>query len=488
MESLTEIQKFYANKNILITGSTGFIGQLLIDKLLRACPDIKRIYVIIRSKKGQTASERIDSYFEKPIFDLLKNENPHYKSKLFGIIGDLTKPLLGLSDADQELLQQNINIVIHAGATVGFLDKLQSSVKINLIGTRDLFTFCKSFKNLEVFLYISSAYSNCPWKYVEEKIYDYPNTITWDRLASIVEILNENELDTLTPHLLGNWPNTYCFSKAMTETMLKESIDNKFPVVILRPGIVISTAYEPVKGWADNWQSPTGIIAAFYTGYLKTMLINRKAETNLIPADMCAHAAIAAIWDGTKNRSSKELLRIYNYALPEKFFTWGNLMDYVITLNKKYPISGGIGLWFIVCNTSRLKNNILQLFLHTIPAYMIHGLLVLMGQQPKIIRQYRRNQKQVDVVAYFCSQEWKFENKNITALWDRLSDADKRIFKFSLKDIDWDSFMEVYILGVRKYLFKEDESTIPYAKKRRQMYVNFLNHSVLRFLCHFVPP
>lgn len=80
---------------------------------------------------------------------------------------------------------------------------------------------------------------------------------------------------------------------------------------------------------------------------------------------------------------SKELLRIYNYALPEKFFTWGNLMDYVITLNKKYPISGGIGLWFIVCNTSRLKNSILQLFLHTIPAYMIHGLLVLLGQQPK---------------------------------------------------------------------------------------------------------
>lgn len=41
--------------------------------------------------------------------------------------------------------------------------------------------------------------------------------------------------------------------------------------------------------------------------------------------------------------------------------------------------------------------------------------------------------------------------------------------------------MEVYILGVRRYLFKEDDSTIPYAKKRRQMYVNFLNHIVLPF-------
>lgn len=55
----SRIQAYYKNKSVFITGATGFLGKVLIEKLLRSCTDLKAIYVLVRSKKGKTASERL---------------------------------------------------------------------------------------------------------------------------------------------------------------------------------------------------------------------------------------------------------------------------------------------------------------------------------------------------------------------------------------------------------------------------------------------
>lgn len=70
-----KIRNFYKNKNILITGGTGFIGQLLVDKLLRSCDGINQIYLLVRDKKGKTAAERVDEYFNKEVSTLERYEH-----------------------------------------------------------------------------------------------------------------------------------------------------------------------------------------------------------------------------------------------------------------------------------------------------------------------------------------------------------------------------------------------------------------------------
>lgn len=59
----SNIQKFYKSLNVFITGGTGFMGKLLIEKLLRST-EVSTIYVLIREKKGKNAHSRIDELFD----------------------------------------------------------------------------------------------------------------------------------------------------------------------------------------------------------------------------------------------------------------------------------------------------------------------------------------------------------------------------------------------------------------------------------------
>ncbi|XP_046837363.1 putative fatty acyl-CoA reductase CG5065 [Vespa crabro] len=70
------IQKFYDDESVFLTGGTGFMGKSLIEKLLRGCPGIRCIYILIRSKKGKNVLERLDELMEesRALF-ILKNGN-----------------------------------------------------------------------------------------------------------------------------------------------------------------------------------------------------------------------------------------------------------------------------------------------------------------------------------------------------------------------------------------------------------------------------
>ena len=59
----SKICKFYNNQNVFITGGSGFVGKVLIEKLLRST-NVHTIYVLIRAKKGHDAQKRFDDIFD----------------------------------------------------------------------------------------------------------------------------------------------------------------------------------------------------------------------------------------------------------------------------------------------------------------------------------------------------------------------------------------------------------------------------------------
>lgn len=56
------IANWFRNQVVFVTGSTGFMGKVLVEKLLRDCPEIKTCYLLMRTKRGIEPEQRRDDY------------------------------------------------------------------------------------------------------------------------------------------------------------------------------------------------------------------------------------------------------------------------------------------------------------------------------------------------------------------------------------------------------------------------------------------
>lgn len=256
VKNAPSIPEFYENQEIFITGASGFLGKVLVEKLLRSCGDLKTIYVLMRPKKGDSIEQRIKNLIALPLFEPLKNHNPDIFKKLIPIAGDVAELKMGISENDSERMK-NVSLIFHSAASVRFDDSLKYAVFMNTRGTREIMEFARSLKNIKAIMHVSTTYSHPELKTVGEIIHE--PYVDWRKTIEISEKCDDDSMRVLTPLYTNFMPNTYTFTKALAEQIVDDTKD-ELPLVLFRPSIVISTMKDPIPGWIDNFNGPIGLL------------------------------------------------------------------------------------------------------------------------------------------------------------------------------------------------------------------------------------
>lgn len=147
---------------------------------------------------------------------------PNFEDKIKLIEGDLILTNLGISNENREILKKEVNVMIHNGATTKFDEKISVALKINVLATKAMLDLAMESQNMESFIYISTAYSHCYRKKIEEKFYPPPAS-----MKAIQDIIDVDENTTGLSQeslsmILGDWPNVYCFTKSMAEDLVRQ--------------------------------------------------------------------------------------------------------------------------------------------------------------------------------------------------------------------------------------------------------------------------
>ncbi|CAD6207886.1 GSCOCG00003144001-RA-CDS [Cotesia congregata] len=459
----TSVKDFYMGRSIFITGGTGFMGKVLVEKLLRSCSGIKNIYLLMRPKKGQSVQERLQELLNAPLFDKLRRDSPHELTKIVPIGGDVTEPELGISAADRETLTRNVSIVFHSAATVKFDEALNLSVMINMLGSQQLVHLCHRMDNLEALIHVSTAYCNCDRKEVDEVIYPPPQDP--EQVINCTKYINDKLVEELTPKLIEGRPNTYTFTKALAETMLQDRCSG-LPVAIVRPSIVLSSLREPMAGWVDNLNGPTGIIAAAGKGFFRTMLCHEEKVADFVPVDIVINLMICAAWKtAAAHRTDPDTITVYNCCTGQQNpITWKEFIDLSFKYSRIHPARDAVWYPGGSCQKYSYLNKIFITFQHILPAHFLDLIARLRGTKPIMLRVQAKLTKAATCLEYFTTQQWNFKDDNVRRLNQQLSPEDRNTFMFDVRQIDWPSYLENYIIGIRQFILKESPETLPAAR------------------------
>ncbi|XP_076450896.1 fatty acyl-CoA reductase 1-like isoform X2 [Babylonia areolata] len=437
------------------------MGKVLVEKLLRCCPDIGIVYCLMRPKKNQDATQRFNELTSNKVFDKLRSELPDFEKKMVPVWGDIAEPQLGISNGDTSMLQNSIHIVFHCAATIRFNECLRTAVETNVLAVQRMIKLCHTFKLLEAYVHVSTAFANCDRSHIEERVYQ--PTVDPQKVLDILEWMEDDMLEMLTSKLLKDKPNTYTFSKHLAEwLLLKEGAG--LPIAIVRPSIVGASWKEPFPGWIDNYNGVNGAAVAIGKGILRSMKGNTSLVADIIPVDIPINVMIVVAWYTAVARPRQ--LMVYNSTTGTlNPFTWGELVSAAVSSFKRTPLDSCFRrppTGVITANS--YLNDYLTFVSHLIPAYLMDFGCRLMGKRPRMVKIYNKLHKALDTLCFFTSNAWTWSSNNLDMLQHHLSADDLKTFYIDPRPLHWPTYVENYCLGTKKYLLNEDLAGLPAAK------------------------
>ncbi|VYS57072.1 unnamed protein product [Arabidopsis thaliana] len=490
------IISFLQGKKFLITGSTGFLAKVLIEKVLRMAPDVSKIYLLIKAKSKEAAIERLkNEVLDAELFNTLKDTHgASYMSfmltKLIPVTGNICDSNIGLQADSAEEIAKEVDVIINSAANTTFNERYDVALDINTRGPGNLMGFAKKCKKLKLFLQVSTAYVNGQRQgRIMEKPFSMgdciatENFLEGNRKALDVDremklaleaarkgTQNQDEAQKMKDLGLERarsygWQDTYVFTKAMGEMMIN-STRGDVPVVIIRPSVIESTYKDPFPGWMEGNRMMDPIVLCYGKGQLTGFLVDPKGVLDVVPADMVVNATLAAIAKHGMAMSDPEpeinVYQIASSAINPLVFE--DLAELLYNHYKTSPCMDSKGDPIMV-RLMKLFNSVDDFSDHLWrDAQERSGLMSGMSsvdskmmQKLKFICKKSVEQAKHLATIYepYTFYGGRFDNSNTQRLMENMSEDEKREFGFDVGSINWTDYItNVHIPGLRRHVLK----------------------------------
>jgi nucleoside-diphosphate-sugar epimerase len=508
----TVINQQLAGKHVLITGCTGFLGKVLLEKLLRTNPDIGGIHLLVRgSQKYATVRERFEAEIQSStVFNYMRSQDAAAfdnlcEEKIHVVAGEITQPKFGMSDKDFQTLADKLDMIVNSAASVNFREELDKALTINTLCLNNLLELSE-LGDLPV-VQISTCYVhgfNTGDIYEETKapagqpfprnekgqflIHDIVQKLK-KKISKVKEKAKSKEqlskmlvdLGIEEAHKYG-WNDTYTFTKWMGEQLLMERLYNK-SLSIVRPAIIESTLLGPQPGWIEGVKVADAIIFAYARGKIAMFPGDANAVIDIIPADLVANSIVLAM---AKTFKSPNQCNIYQSCSsgsnPARI---GQLRDYMVdegTANfEAYPklFRGKRPAdYFPLAPQAAFDNAMKAVQMPLDFAQRARSILGLHDEKWGFHKNIDTAAKLSTVFAFYSQPKYRFHNGKLMALAEELGVADNEDYAVDPKLIDWKQyFSRIHLGGLEKYALidkksKSDDATKPQTAKVKSMLSN----------------
>uniref|UniRef100_A0A182REJ2 Fatty acyl-CoA reductase n=2 Tax=Anopheles funestus TaxID=62324 RepID=A0A182REJ2_ANOFN len=461
----SKVIEFYQDSVVLITGASGFLGKVLLEKLLR-CLDARKIYVLIRRKRDYSAQMRLEQILKSMLFDRVRNETKAAKAlfdKIEAVEVNFERDDLGLEPGLRDRIRHEVEVAFNLLASVNFNEALDQALETNVECTRRVLNLLSGARRIKSVIHVSTFYSNCNRTLIEEKIYDDIGFGGYDNIKSTFAKLQDDHKQFLSPVVLGTFPNSYTFSKKCAEVVVRDKFGH-LPIGIFRPPIVTSSYREPVPGWVDNFNGPSGMVVPLSQGLYSAALLDPKKKPFIVPVDFCVNALLMCAYDVSKSSVLKSI-PVYNYTDDCNLWTWQQVINGFFS--GLGPIRKLVAKYFTGTITVNPVRYAICKRIMMFQAFCLDLIRTFSGKEKIMQRLFSKMVTLSEVLRFFCLNDWKMTNANIRRISDEMSPLEAELFPLDIRKIDWTEYYRNFVPGVIKYAVQPRSPRSPSISERK---------------------
>jgi Male sterility protein/haloacid dehalogenase-like hydrolase len=515
------VRETLRGKNILLIGATGFIGKVWLSNLLTDLPDIGRIYLLVRHNRTVTALQRFQRALEEsPVFEPLAERYGNgfadfLRERIEVVDGDVSKPDLGFAPGVRQRVVRSVDVIVNSSGLTDFNPDLRDALAMNVRSTVHVLNFLRECDHASL-LHLSTCYvigrrdgrilEELRKNYTPVGLRDYDAETEWRSLEALVSETEkraesedvaeelrraalkkehaakdlhgaalENQIrknrvrwlrDTLTDagsrraNELG-WPNTYTFTKSMSESLIHNFLDQNpsAAIAVVRPAIVESSIEKPFQGWNEGINTSASLSYLLGT-FFRQLPTNESKSLDLIPVDLVCRgmtliaAALIARRHAGVYQLATSIANPCDMRRSIELTGLGHRKFYRAQTNLNHRLR----LKFDAIPVSKARYDKISAPAQKAIVQAINRAAEPFASRPPLARQERDLERVVKLVSLFepfiLHNDHNFEAINVEQLSAALPPSEQADFGYDARALDWwDYWINVHIPALRKWCY-----------------------------------